>query len=120
MDGQRILGMEQYGFRVPFGVEYSPVKIPPSWAEAIGEYRLTTQDKLPPFTSLRLVVSENNLFLRVTARKAGKMSLVLRPISDTEAVVLGFGRMGGVTVELIHQVEMTRIAKEHTRSSPCH
>ena len=31
------------------------------------------------------------------------MSLVLRPISDTEAVVLGFGRVAGVTVELSYQ-----------------
>jgi hypothetical protein len=31
------------------------------------------------------------------------MSLVLHPLSDGEAVVLGFGRTGGVTVELISQ-----------------
>ena len=31
------------------------------------------------------------------------MSLVLRPVSDSEAVVLGFGRVAGVTVELSHQ-----------------
>jgi CubicO group peptidase (beta-lactamase class C family) len=103
IDGQRILGMEQYGIRVPFGVEYSPSDIPVAWVDSVGEYRLTTQDKLPPFTSLRLTVSENALLLRLTARKAGKMSLVLRPISDTEAVVLGFGRLAGVIVKLSHQ-----------------
>jgi CubicO group peptidase (beta-lactamase class C family) len=103
IDGQRILGMEQYGLRVPFGVEYSPVDIPATWAESVGEYRLTTQDKLPPFTSLRLKMKDGTLFLQLTARKAGKMSLVLRPISDTEAVVLGFGRVAGVTVELFYQ-----------------
>ena len=100
IDGQRILGMEQYGLRVPFGVEYTPVDIPPAWVESLGKYQLTTQDKLPPFTSLLLTVSENALLLRVTARKAGKMSLVLLPVSDTKAVVLGFGRVAGVTVEL--------------------
>jgi CubicO group peptidase (beta-lactamase class C family) len=103
IDGQRILGMEQYGLRVPFGVEYSPVDIPAAWAESLGEYRLTTQDKLPPFTSLRCQMKDDTLFLHLTARKAGKMSLVLRPISDTEAVILGFGRVAGVTVELSHQ-----------------
>ncbi|MFL7869500.1 MAG: serine hydrolase domain-containing protein [Anaerolineales bacterium] len=100
---QRILGMEQYGLRAPFGVEYSPVDIPASWAESLGKYQLTTQDKLPPFTSLLLTISHNALLLRLTARKAGKMSLVLKPISDTEAVVLGFGRVAGVTVGLSHQ-----------------
>jgi CubicO group peptidase (beta-lactamase class C family) len=103
IDGQRILGMEQYGLRVPFGVEYSPVDIPAAWAESVGEYRLTTQDKLPPFTSLNLKIKEGTLLIQLTARKAGKMSLVLRPVSDTEAVVLGFGRVAGVTVELSPQ-----------------
>jgi CubicO group peptidase (beta-lactamase class C family) len=103
IEGQRILGMEQYGLRVPFGVEYTPVDIPAAWAESLGMYHLTTQDKLPPFTSLRLKMKDGTLFLQLTARKAGKMSLVLRPISDTEAVVLGFGRVAGVTVDLSHQ-----------------
>jgi hypothetical protein len=48
-------------------------------------------------------MKDGTLFLQLTARKAGKMSLVLRPISDSEAVVLGFGRVAGVTVELSHQ-----------------
>jgi hypothetical protein len=103
IDGQRVLGMEQYGLRIPFGVEYSPVDIPAAWAESLGKYHLTTQDKLPPFTSVRLTMKDGTLFLQLTARKAGKMSLVLRPISDSEAVVLGFGRVAGVTVELSHQ-----------------
>jgi CubicO group peptidase (beta-lactamase class C family) len=102
IDGQRILEMEQYGLRVAFGVEYFPVDIPAAWVESLGEYRLTTQDKLPPFTSLRLRMKDGTLFLQLTARKAGKMSLVLRPISDSEAVVLGFGRVAGVRVELSH------------------
>jgi hypothetical protein len=95
--------MEQFGFRVPFSVEYSPVNIPTAWAESVGEYRLTTHDQLPPFSSLRLTVSENTMILRATARKVGKVSLVLLSISDTEAVILGFRRTGGVTVELTEQ-----------------
>jgi hypothetical protein len=43
------------------------------------------------------------LFLQMTARKVGKMSLVLHPTSDEEATILGFGRIGGVRVELSHQ-----------------
>jgi len=103
VEGRRILGMEQYGFRAPFGVEYLPVNIPAAWAESLGEYRLTTRDRLPPFTSLRLKLNQGTLFLQATARKVGKMSLVLHPLTNGEAVVLGFGRTGGVTVELISQ-----------------
>ena len=106
IDGHRILRMEQYGFRVPFGVEYVPINIPSSWADAVGVYRLTPQENLPPFTVLYLTASADTIVLRATARKAGKISLVLSPISDTEATVLGFGRVGGLALELSHQNHM--------------
>ena len=100
IDGQRILGMEQHGIRAPFGVERTPVDIPTAWPTSLGEYHLTTPDKLPPFTVLNLKIDRGILFLQVTARKIGKMSLVLHPTSDSEATVLGFGRIGGVRVGL--------------------
>jgi CubicO group peptidase (beta-lactamase class C family) len=103
VEGQHVLGAEQYGFHLPFGVEYVPVNIPASWLDSLGTYRLITQDLLPPFSSLRLNVKDGVLILEAKARKAGKMSLVLRPVSDSEAVVLGFGRVGGVTVSLVDQ-----------------
>ena len=37
------------------------------------------------------------------ARKAGRISMVLQPLSGREARVLGFGRAGGATVELKDQ-----------------
>ena len=100
IEDQRILGMEQHGIRAPFGVEYAPVDIPTAWATSLGQYHLTTPDKLPPFTALNLKIDRGVLFLQVTARKVGKMSLVLHPTSDSKATVLGFGRIGGVRVEL--------------------
>lgn len=57
--------------------------------------------QLPPFTSVHLAMEDGNLYLQAKARKIGKMSLVLKPVSDTEGVILGFGRIGGATVELI-------------------
>lgn len=103
MDGQKILGIEQNGLQAAFGVEYSPTPIPVSWSESLGNYRLVTEGKLPPFTAILLTMRDGVLFLQVKARKIGKMSLVLRPISDTEGVILGFGRSGGETIELIPQ-----------------
>lgn len=103
VSGQRVLGIEQYGLRVAFGEAYSSVEIPAAWSASLGTYRLVTADPLPPFTSLELAEQRRTLLIRVTARKAGKMSLVIRPTSDTSAVVLGFGRVGGVAVELTSQ-----------------
>jgi CubicO group peptidase (beta-lactamase class C family) len=102
IDGRRILGADQYGLQVPFGIEYMPISIPVGWADALGKYHLKTDDKLPPFNSLSLTIEGDVLFLRTTARKVGKMAMVLQPVSDTEAIVLGFGRAGGVTVELLN------------------
>jgi len=111
MDGQKILGMEQNGLQAAFGVEYSPAHIPASWSESLGNYRLVTESKLPPFTAIFLTIRDGVLLLQAKARKIGKMSLVLGPISDTESVILGFGRSGGETVELIPQngVKMLRM-----------
>ena len=109
IDDQRILGVDQYGLQVPFGIEYEPVPVPAAWAESAGNYLLTTDDKLPPFDSLSLALEGDVLILRTTARKIGKMAMVLQPISDTEAKVLGFGRAGGVIVELLNQHNQKKI-----------
>jgi CubicO group peptidase (beta-lactamase class C family) len=101
MDGRKILGMEQNGLQAAFGVEYSPTPIPAGWSGSLGHYHLVTESKLPPFTAILLTMRDGALFIQVKARKIGKMSLVLGPISDTEGVILGFGRSGGETVELI-------------------
>jgi len=100
VNDQRVLGLEQYGFQVPVGLEYEPVPIPATWADAAGEYRMTTDIQLPPFTSARLAVEDGVLLLRATARKAGKLSFVLKPVSDHECVTLGLGRFGGEPIEL--------------------
>jgi CubicO group peptidase (beta-lactamase class C family) len=103
INGQKILGVEQYGMQAAYGMEYFPSPIPARWSESLGVYRLVTEGKLPPFTSVHLTMDDGFLFLRVEARKIGKMSLVLKPVSDTEGVILGFGRSGGETIELIYQ-----------------
>jgi CubicO group peptidase (beta-lactamase class C family) len=102
IDGRRILGLEQYGIRVPFGAEYKPAPIPTAWSEAAGTYRLATVLQLPPCESLRLVRRGDALLLLMTARKLGRQTLVMQPISETECVILGFGRLGGQTVELLN------------------
>jgi len=103
INGQKILGMQQYGLELPFGSDYSPTPIPNDWHEAVGEYRLLNEFKLPPFTFVKLTVEDGILFLKTEARKLGKMVLVLQPISDTQSKVLGFGRTGGLVVELVQQ-----------------
>jgi CubicO group peptidase (beta-lactamase class C family) len=99
--GQRLLGLEQGGLQVPAGLEYEPVPIPQAWASAAGAYRLLTATRLPPFTAARLEVQADWLVLRATARKAGKLTFVLRPISEYECVTLGLGRFGGETLERV-------------------
>lgn len=101
IDGRRILGFEQYGLQMPLGVEYAPVPIPKEWITSLGEYRLIGGDEMTPFALLRLTMEEGILTLQAKARKVGKMSLILQPLSGTEAGILGFGRTGGVAVELL-------------------
>lgn len=107
VNGQRILGMEQHGLRMAFGEEYTAGVIPATWAMSVGTYHLVHPGPLPPFTTLRLKKQNDTLLIQTTARKAGKLLLIIRPTSDTEAVVLGFSRVGGVSVELTNQDNIT-------------
>jgi hypothetical protein len=66
-------------------------------------YRLAVPGLLPPFTVIHLEMTDGKLMLRTIARKVGKLSLVLRPISETESTILGLGRFGGEVVERIDQ-----------------
>jgi len=96
--GRSLLGLEQYGLRIPFGSEFTPIPIPAAWAESAGRYRMSNEMLLPPFEELTLSVDRGVLQITATARKAGRLGLVLEPLSDEASVVRGFGRAAGVEV----------------------
>jgi CubicO group peptidase (beta-lactamase class C family) len=122
IDGRKILGIEQFGFQAAFGMEYSSIPIPAGWSEHVGEYRLVTGGKLPPFSSVRLAMDGGILLLQAKVRKMGNISLVVNPISEVEGVILGFGRTGGGTIELTRRngVKILRMAGlEFVKSQFC-
>ena len=91
INGKRILGVNQYGLQLPFGEDYnSSPSIPSEWVDSVGDHQLEKNETLPPFEKLGLTVEDGVLILKANARKIGKLSTVIGPTSDTEAVILGF------------------------------
>lgn len=102
-DAVNILGLMQVvgpnKFSQPLGAELVCAQIPRCWLDAVGSYRAVNDNFM--LSSLKIVLHSGVLSVKTTARKMGSLSLILRPLSDTEAVIQGLGRFAGETVELL-------------------
>ena len=92
--------------RMVVGERIRPVPIPSAWLRRVGHYEI--MDLPAEEVSLdRLRLSVQDEFLVVTGRftkpKPVEFTLALKPLSDTEAVVMGLGFGSGETLEVIQQ-----------------
>ena len=96
----RVLALEQdvagNTFRSALGTEYAEGPVPAAWKARVGRYGATTPSALLPGFALR--ETRGVLSLVASGPGTGRVSWVLDPVSDDEAVVLGLGRGGGETV----------------------
>ena len=96
----RVLALEQdvagNTFRSALGTEYAEGPVPVAWKARVGRYRATSPSALLPGLALR--ETRGVLSLVASSPGTGRVSWVLDPVSDDEAVVLGLGRGGGETV----------------------
>ncbi len=92
--------------RMVVGERIRPVPIPPAWLRRVGHYEIMGLPKEEAFVDrLRLSVQDEFLVVtgRVTKLKPVEFTLALKPLSDTEAIVMGLGFGAGETLEVIHQ-----------------
>lgn len=98
------------GLPAPFAFErVKPVELPAAWKDRLGKYRADTTAEVFDFGAFELT-SEKGLFVaKVTLApkdpRGKKMSttFALRPISDTEAVVVGLGDGEGGTIRAVER-----------------
>jgi CubicO group peptidase (beta-lactamase class C family) len=82
--------------------------IPQSWINRLGTYT-TLSDEQIEFQHLRLTIEDGILMARadvsspIVQAKKQELKLALRPISDTEAIVVGLGRSEGGVVRVIKE-----------------
>lgn len=92
--------------RMVVGERIHPVPIPPAWLRRVGHYEIMgLPEEEVSLDRLRLSVQDEFLVVtgRVTKPKPVEFTLALKPLSDTEAIVMGLGFGTGETLEVIHQ-----------------
>ena len=96
----RVLALEQdvagNTFRSALGTEYAEGPVPAAWKARVGRYGATSPSALLPGFALR--ETRGVLSLVASGPGTGRVSWVLDPVSDDDAVVLGLGRGGAETV----------------------
>jgi len=99
----RVMGVEQLvgqnRFVQVMGLEYSPTPTPQTWINAAGRYKTKELNQL--INAIQMVYSKNGMLsLKASVRKLGNINFILKPVSNSEAVILGLGRFAGETVVL--------------------
>ena len=102
--GREILAARMHGREMAIGERMRPVPVPAEWLGRTGEYEITNlggDAVLLEKVSLR--AEDGFLFVDYTIPLLfpGTMNFAIDPISDTEAVIRGFGRGMGETVRAV-------------------
>jgi len=102
--GREILAAAMYGREFPIGERIRPVPVPAQWLGRTGEYEIANpgEDAVLP-EKVRLRADGGLLFVdySIPLLFPGTMSFAIAPISDTEAVIRGFGRGMGETIRAL-------------------
>lgn len=102
--GREILAARMHGREFPIGERMRPVPVPAQWLGRTGEYEIANpgEDAVLP-EKVRLRAEGGFLFVdySIPLLFPGTMNFVIAPISDTEAVIRGFGRGMGETIRAV-------------------
>ena len=105
IDGVEVIVARYNDVETVLGQKVPAIKIPESWKQRTGIYRVHNPDELFPIKETELLIEDGMLYMRY------KMPLLsdrliqspLQPISDDEAIILGLGRTRGETIRAYQQ-----------------
>jgi len=105
IEGGQALVANITGHKLLYALKLEPMPIPEIWMKRMGRYEVTDKgDNLIYFSDINLKV-ENGLAIaemKPFIHGAGSVvKLAAKPISDTEAVIMGVGRDRGETIRFI-------------------
>ena len=80
-----------------------PTPVPPAWLRRVGRYELLNPDKDFPIESAAIWLEHGTLGMsyKVPLLSDKTINMPIKPISDTEAVILGLGRDRGETLRAV-------------------
>jgi CubicO group peptidase (beta-lactamase class C family) len=118
--GHEVLVLHHKGKKYLLGEKIESSPIPDAWLKRVGNYELVNPgDYFPLIEKANLSYENNLLLLDVTTPMLGALGterwkFAIRPVSQTEAVVLGLGRNMGETIHVV-----TENGEERLRYSGC-
>jgi hypothetical protein len=91
------------GKRILIGEKVPASAVPQTWLQRVGEYQVLNPDRQFPVTEPRLKIRDGQLCMSYKMPRLSDKTIQvpLRPISDTEAIVLGVGRNRGETLRAL-------------------
>ncbi len=93
-----------HGREFPIGERLRPVPVPAQWLGRTGEYEIANLgEDAVLLEKVRLRAGDGFLFVdySIPLLFPGTVSFAVAPISDTEAVIRGFGRGMGETIRVV-------------------
>ncbi len=75
-------------------------KIPDTWKQRVGVYRINNPDLQFPVTETELLIKDGRLYMKYKMPLLSEsiVETPIQPISDNEAIILGLGRTRGETI----------------------
>ncbi len=103
IDGREVIVAEKDGREVLLGEKVPPTPVSEVWQRRVGRYELLNPDPGFPLEEPRVWYEQDTLGMsyRMPLLSDRTIRVPLRPISETEAVILGLGRMRGETLRAV-------------------
>ncbi len=103
IEGREVVVAEKDGKKILVGEKVPAAPVPEVWRKRVGRYQLLNPDSGFPLTEPQVKLRDGQLCMsyKLPLLSPSTIQVPLQPISDTEAIILGLGRMRGETLRAI-------------------
>ncbi len=103
IDGRDVVVAMKDGKQILLGEKVPHTPVPTIWRNRVGHYLLLNPDPDFPLTEPQVKLHDSQLYMsyKLPLLSPNTIQVPLKPISDTEAIILGLGRMRGETLRAI-------------------
>ncbi len=111
VDGREVVVAKKGNKRIVLGEKIPTTPVPAVWMRRVGSYEVINPDVGFPMVEPELKLREGQLCMsyKLPLLSSKTIQVPLRPISDTEAIILGLGRTRGETLRVIESAGEERL-----------
>jgi hypothetical protein len=103
IDGREVVVARNGEKKVILGEKIPEAEVPDVWLKRIGSYQVMNPDEDFPITEPELKLNNGQLCMsyKMPVLSSKRIQVPVKPISDTEAIILGLGRTRGETLRAV-------------------